>query len=107
MTTLDIPLQSADQVLPGPTGKIAASLSWNWLGVVPFFAFSFLFLIAPMLYLIVGAFQDSTGAFTLANIAGLAEPNIAASYWLSVSPRTLPVSRLPSPSSPHSAGSAC
>lgn len=84
MTTLDIPLQSADQVLPGPTGKIAASLNWNWLGVAPFFIFSFFFLIAPMLYLIVGAFQDSTGSFTLANIAGLAEPNIAASYSLSI-----------------------
>ena len=36
-----------------------------WLGVAPFFVFALLFLILPTLYLMVGAFQDADGDFTL------------------------------------------
>ena len=43
----------------------------QWLGVAPFFVFALMFLILPTMYLMVGAFQDETGAFTLANIAQL------------------------------------
>ncbi|WP_291835705.1 ABC transporter permease subunit [Limimaricola sp.] len=41
-------------------------------------------MLAPVSYLIIGAFQTPKGAFTLGNIADLASPNIAASYWLSI-----------------------
>ena len=61
-----------------------ARTSLAWLGVVPFFAFATLFLIAPTALLVVGAFQDKDGAFTLANIAGLASPSIAAAYRISI-----------------------
>jgi putative spermidine/putrescine transport system permease protein len=44
------------------------SLSWAWLGVVPFFIFAFLFLLLPTGLLMVGAFQDADGYFTLDNI---------------------------------------
>ena len=55
-----------------------------WLGVAPFFIFALMFLIAPTLYLLVGAFQDHQGAFTFDNILRLAQPSIVASYWLSI-----------------------
>lgn len=55
-----------------------------WLGVVPFFAFAFLFLILPSGYLIVGAFQDPAGNFTLQNIVGLTSPTILKAYWTSI-----------------------
>jgi putative spermidine/putrescine transport system permease protein len=63
-----------------PTRK----LNLNWLGVVPFFAFSLLFLILPSLYLLIGSFQDTAGNFTLANIGDLFTPYILNSYWLSI-----------------------
>ncbi len=60
-------------------------LPTHWFGVTPFFLFALLFLILPTMYLIVGAFQDREGAFTLANIAKLFEqPTIRQSYWISV-----------------------
>jgi len=55
-----------------------------WLGVLPFFLFAAMFLIAPTASLLVGAFEDHDGAFTLANIARLGQPSIRLSYWLSL-----------------------
>jgi len=59
-------------------------LSWAWLGVVPFFVFALAFLLLPAASLAIGSFQDSQGNFTLANIAGLAEPFILNAYWHSI-----------------------
>jgi putative spermidine/putrescine transport system permease protein len=59
-------------------------LSWDWLGVVPFFLFAILFLILPTAFLVVGAFQDNEGHFTLRNIANLTQPSIVAAYWISI-----------------------
>jgi putative spermidine/putrescine transport system permease protein len=59
-------------------------LKLTWLGVVPFFLFSLLFLILPSLYLLFGSFQDEAGNFTLANIGDLFQPFILNSYWLSI-----------------------
>lgn len=59
-------------------------LSFSWLGVVPFFLFSLLFLILPSLFLLVGSFQDTAGDFTLANVGDLFQPFILNSYWLSI-----------------------
>jgi putative spermidine/putrescine transport system permease protein len=55
-----------------------------WLGVGPFLVFSAMFLILPTAFLIVGAFQDANGAFTFANIAGLAHPSILSAYRISL-----------------------
>ena len=70
---------------PLPAGNPAAArgLNWNWLGVLPFLAFALLFLILPTSYLMVGAFQNPAGEFTLANIAGLFEANVVSAYWIS------------------------
>ncbi|BDA83428.1 ABC transporter [Aureimonas sp. SA4125] len=62
----------------------ASGLRGNWIGLVPFFGFSLLFLVLPILYLVTGAFQNAEGSFTLDNFAQLATPNIMAAYSLSI-----------------------
>jgi putative spermidine/putrescine transport system permease protein len=52
--------------------------------VAPFFLFALLFLIAPTLFLMVGAFQDAAGHFTFRNIARLFEPEVMDSYAISL-----------------------
>jgi putative spermidine/putrescine transport system permease protein len=59
-------------------------MSWAWVGVVPFFAFALMFLILPTGFLMVGAFQDAGGHFTLANIWNLFQPSILSAYWISI-----------------------
>ena len=46
----------------------------------PFLLFALMFLILPTLYLMVGAFQDRTGQFTLANLRGIFTPTIMAAF---------------------------
>jgi|SRR5579859_111925 len=56
-------------------------ISWNWLGVVPFFLFVFAFLVLPSSRLITDSFQDAQGAFTLANFVDLfRDPLILLAY---------------------------
>lgn len=55
-----------------------------WVGVTPFFVFAAMFLIAPTVSLLIGAFQTHDGSFTFDNIARLNQPSIRASYWLSI-----------------------
>ena len=59
-------------------------LAPQWFGVAPFFLFAFLFLILPALTIVVGAFRDADGGFTLANIVGLNTPTIRNAYWVSI-----------------------
>lgn len=56
----------------------------DWLGVSPFVLFATMFLIAPTLYLVTGAFLNADGQLTLENIAGLFTPKILASYSISL-----------------------
>jgi putative spermidine/putrescine transport system permease protein len=56
----------------------------RWLGILPFLLFSFLFLILPTLYIVVGAFQTADGAFTFDNVMALNQPGILNAYWLSI-----------------------
>jgi putative spermidine/putrescine transport system permease protein len=59
--------------------------AWAWVGVTPFFIFALMFLIAPTLYLVVGAFQDAQGNFTLVNIEQLfTSDSIRSAYWISI-----------------------
>jgi putative spermidine/putrescine transport system permease protein len=67
-----------------PGASRAMRLPTQWLGIAPFFLFALMFLILPTLYLMVGAFQNDAGAFTLGNIAALAQPSILAAYWISI-----------------------
>ena len=69
---------------PTPSRRVPAPDLAAWLGVAPFFVFAAMFLIAPTAWLLVGAFQDHEGAFTLGNIVRLGQPSIRLSYWLSL-----------------------
>ena len=62
-----------------PRGTIAATLQ-----LIPFVVFAMMFLLLPTSYLFVGAFQDSTGRFTLATLAKLLKPNVLDAYRLSI-----------------------
>src|SRR6266566_9211738 len=78
--------ESVDTVetrVAAPTARPNA-LSWAWVGVVPFFLFAAMFLILPTGFLLVGAFQDANGSFTLANIANLFTPSILSAYRISI-----------------------
>src|SRR5262249_5730819 len=73
--------------VPGPAAAGAArpaSAVWSWAGVVPFFTFALLFLIVPTSYLVIGAFQDAEGPFTLQNLVDLFQPTIVAAYVISI-----------------------
>lgn len=75
-TTATLPAQSASRAVRLPT---------QWLGVAPFLLFALLFLILPTMYLIIGAFQNNQGQFTLENIQELfLDPSIRQSYWVSL-----------------------
>ncbi|OBZ93052.1 acriflavin resistance protein [Pararhizobium polonicum] len=56
----------------------------DWLGITPFLIFAVMFLIAPTLYLVTGAFVNPAGEFTFDNVAGLFTDKILASYWISI-----------------------
>ena len=56
----------------------------DWLGIAPFALFAVMFLIAPTVYLISGAFVNDAGQLTLANLADLFQPKIVAAYVISI-----------------------
>ena len=56
----------------------------NWVGVVPFFVFSGLFLIGPMIILAFRSLQGGDGEFTFSNYAKLGTGTVIQSYGLSV-----------------------
>src|SRR5260221_29849 len=71
--------------MQAPTQRLSVGqMPWAWLGVAPFFIFALMFLILPTGYLMVGAFQDTEGHFTLANLANLFQPSIVSAYWISI-----------------------
>jgi putative spermidine/putrescine transport system permease protein len=75
----------AETVTPArPLAAPAAPTSFAWLGVAPFLVFALLFLILPTLHLVVGAFQDVEGHFTLSNLANLFQPQIVSSFWVTI-----------------------
>lgn len=55
--------------------------SWDWLGLVPFFLFAFLFMALPVGFLVIGSFQDSaTGAVSLKNYGDLFTDQMLSAY---------------------------
>ena len=67
-----------------PGARPARRRGRAWLGLVPFFLVAFLFIIAPVSYLVVGSFQNNEGQTTLQNYAELATPNIANAFRVSI-----------------------
>jgi putative spermidine/putrescine transport system permease protein len=73
---------TARGALPARSGRRFPS---SWLGVVPFFVFSFLFMILPVAVLLAGSFQNATtGAPTIQNYVDLTEPSIIEAYGTSI-----------------------
>jgi putative spermidine/putrescine transport system permease protein len=83
MTDISVSHRAVADSVPPATAR-AMRLPTQWLGVAPFFVFAVMFLILPTLYLMLGAFQNDAGEFTLENIAALSQPSIVAAYWISI-----------------------
>jgi putative spermidine/putrescine transport system permease protein len=81
MTIVESVKRDAPEVRPA-----SPKISWAWLGVMPFFIFTFLFLLYPSSTIVLRSFQNSkTGAFTLQNVLTLFNtPYILQSYWTSI-----------------------
>jgi len=58
---------------------------WSvWLGLLPFGLFVCAFMIVPAASILIGSFQDTRGAFTLANLHNLSRPNIVQSFVVTI-----------------------
>lgn len=75
---------SSNQVSPGASDRQRLRLPLHWLGVLPFAAFTILFLIMPTMKIVLGAFQTPDGTFTFENIGSLFTPSILSAYWISI-----------------------
>ncbi len=76
MTNTAVPMKAPGAQVARPVRRFGL----GWLGMVPFLAFAFLFLVAPTFYLVLGSLQTAKGALTLANFADLFTPQIIATY---------------------------
>ena len=72
-------IRAAESEGKRPGGRSSRTLM-TWLGVLPFFVFIALFLLGPSVSLVVGAFQDEAGGFTLANMRSLFEAQVLGAY---------------------------
>jgi putative spermidine/putrescine transport system permease protein len=83
MSSNSIPTEQTEK-RDAPKVRPAISGWKNWLGVAPFFLFTFLFILLPSVSLFVGSFQDAQGHFTFNNFINLSDPSIIAAYWVSI-----------------------
>jgi len=67
-----------------PVARPARRTSRAWLGLVPFFIVAFLFIVAPVGYLVIGSFQNNEGQTTLENYAALGTPSVANAFRMSI-----------------------
>jgi putative spermidine/putrescine transport system permease protein len=77
--------QALSRAAPQASSIQLGQTAWAWMGVTPFFIFALMFLIIPTLYLVIGAFQDPDGHFTLNNLIQLfRSDSIRSAYWISI-----------------------
>lgn len=62
----------------------APKITWNWLGLLPFFIFAIAFLLIPSASLFVDSFRNNNGQFTFDNILNLSQSPIPESYSMSI-----------------------
>lgn len=84
MAELAVSPSEAEAGSSAPRGGRTLRLPWHWLGAAPFFLFALLFLVGPTLYLVLGAFQNPAGEWTIENLLALRQPSILAAYWISI-----------------------
>lgn len=75
---------SSNEISPGASDRQRLRLPLHWLGVLPFAAFTILFLIMPTMKIVIGAFQTPDGTFTFENIGSLFTASILSAYWISI-----------------------
>jgi putative spermidine/putrescine transport system permease protein len=63
-----------------PTARPVSRRSWAWIGLIPFLAFAFLFLMLPVAFLVVGSLHDKAGGWTLQNYVDLGRPDIVLAF---------------------------
>ncbi len=67
--------------VPDQTGGVAfRRRSLVWIGLVPFFLYVAVFLLLPTVGLALGAFQDASNRFTLANVQQIFQPQYLDAY---------------------------
>ncbi len=69
----------APQARPARRGS-----GWAWLGLLPFFIFSFAFMFLPVAFLVIGSFLNSDGQVTIQNYADLSTGIIPGAFALSI-----------------------
>jgi putative spermidine/putrescine transport system permease protein len=70
---------------PPPRSSISGrGRRWVWLGVVPFFLYTFAFLLYPAISILLGAFQDENGKITTKLVSSLFEHGSLEAYWTSI-----------------------
>jgi len=84
MTDISFPTSATTTQSAPPATRSGVRFPTQWIGVAPFFLFAIMFLILPTAYLMLGAFQNPQGEFTLENIGALSQPTIVAAYWISI-----------------------
>jgi putative spermidine/putrescine transport system permease protein len=82
MTAINAVKRDAPLVRPAPAKK----RSWAWLGVMPFFLFTFAFLLYPASTIVIRSFREGgSGAFTFQNIFSVFQnPYIMGAYKISL-----------------------
>jgi len=70
--------------VPAKRGILERLTKSNWIGLVPFFAFIFFFLVLPSTNLLMRSFQDFKGNFTLSNYAVMQNPYVIKAYSISL-----------------------
>jgi putative spermidine/putrescine transport system permease protein len=70
--------------VPVKRGILESLTQSNWIGLVPFFAFIFFFLVLPSTNLLMRSFQDMKGNFTLSNYAVMQNPYVIKAYSISL-----------------------
>jgi putative spermidine/putrescine transport system permease protein len=67
-----------------PAARPGSRRSWAWVGLLPFLIFAGLFLLLPVSFLVLGSFQDASGAATLQNYADLSRPDIVQAFRVTI-----------------------
>ena len=75
--------QTANQTVEGAKRPPRRN-PWQWLAVLPFFIFSTLFLIAPMLLVAFRSLEGPDGGLTLDNYRQLASDTVISAYGMSI-----------------------
>jgi len=70
--------------VPVKRGILESLTQSNWIGLIPFFAFIFFFLVLPSTNLLMRSFQDMKGNFTLSNYAVMQNPYVIKAYSISL-----------------------